>query len=319
VNIMSLWATLTGSYPPVQPPPAALTDAEFQQSIRRAIQDQLTACQDKPIRWLFVSGQPQGDIVGIFARGLKLGGRGLPYKVTEEIRYKEPITLREVEVAADASNGGPLKVHISDPALMAESCVLSDSAPARYRDNPRELALDFARAFAEEARLLTSTAQLGITHLQIDAPTIAYGTDLDLVSESIKIIRQATDPQVKIVLHACGNLIKVFQRLLEIKEVDILNIEYQHLREIEWLDAKQLEDNHKQLALGCMPVNEDDIPTARWLERELFFAIERYRAKNIWGITPNCGLRSSDLSIARARLERLVEVATRIAPRFQHN
>ena len=99
--------------------------------------------------------------------------------------------------------------------------------------------------------------------------------------------------------------------------VDILNVKGRHLRTLPWLNADRLAQSGKKLAIGCIRVDVDEIPSVRWLERELLFAAERYGVENIWGITPECGLHMSDPQLARARLDRLVEVALKVASRFE--
>ena len=99
--------------------------------------------------------------------------------------------------------------------------------------------------------------------------------------------------------------------------VDVLNAKGRHLRALPWLNADRLAQSAKKLAIGCIRVDVDEVPSARWLERELLFAAERYGAENIWGITSECGLRMSDPQLARARLDRLVEVAVKVASQFE--
>jgi len=317
---MPLIISLPGSYPPVRLSPPPLTEEEVEESIRRAIAHQQEAIRDAPIEWLFVDGQPRSDIVGIFAPSLGLSGVGLPYQVTQEIRHTKPITLRDLEIAAEAANGRPLKAHITGPTLMAESCELTADAPARYREDPeppRRLTLDLAHALAEEARQIVNAPGLSVTHLQVDEPTLVYGADLSLAGEALGIITQvAREAGLPTILHVCGDIGDIMEDLLKMP-VDILNVEGSHLREVHWLDADCLARSGKKLAIGCIPVNVEEIPSVRWLERELLFATERYGVEHIWGITTECGLRMSDLELAQARLYRLVEVARAVASRFE--
>jgi 5-methyltetrahydropteroyltriglutamate--homocysteine methyltransferase len=313
---MPLITTLIGSYPPVRLPLPPLSEGEIIASIRNAVHQQQEAVKDKPIDWLFVSGQPQSDVVGIFAHGLGLSGEGLPYNVNQEIKHLKPITLHELVIAADTVPGKPLKAHITGPTLMAESSHLTNQSPSHYRDNtaiPRQLTLDIAHALAEEAKALTKPSGIPVAYLQIDEPTLVYGANLDLAREAIEYIRLAS--AVPTILHVCGDVGDIMEKLLEMP-VDILSLEYQYLRELTWLNASRLSESGKKIALGCISVNRDDIPSVRWLKRELYFAIERYGLENIWGISPNCGMRMSDPSLARARMDRLVEVAVEITAQF---
>lgn len=311
-----LISTTIGSYPPTpfEPGSGSLSDLEVEKLIRRAIADQKAAAQKyDDVSWLYVDGQPRSDVVGIFAHGVGLKGDRKPYQVSQEIEYRGPITLSDLRIAAEAAEGGRLKAHITGPTLMAESCELTASAP--YRD-PRELTLALARALAEEARLLT-TSGLAIDYLQIDEPTLVYGADLELARDAVKIIAQASE--VPVILHVCGDVgdPEILDALLDMP-VHILSVEGQHLRDLASLDSDLLKRKDKRLALGCMPVNTNTLPNARWLERELLFAIERYGIDNLWGITPDCGLRWSDLEVAQKRLELLAEAVHTIASLLKH-
>jgi len=307
---MALVATLAGGLPSVYWPP--LSDDMFRQSIQQAIAYQQEAIEQKTVDWLYVSGQPQRDVVGIFASGLGLEGDGNPYIVNRDIGYLRPITLDELRIAFE-SGGQPLKAHITGPTLIAEACKLSDTAPARYRDDsayPRELTLDLARALAAEAEQI-ARAGLPIPFIQIDEPTLVYGADLDLAREAVALIVEPLQgSSIKTILHVCGDVGDIVEQLLDFP-VDILNFELQHINEIEGLDASRLMSSYKQLALGIIPVNQDDVPSVLSLERDLFFAIERYGAEQIWGITPTCGQRMCELEKARERTARLAEVADR--------
>ncbi len=320
---MSLIVTLTGSYPPHPDidPPRSLSIEEAEPSIRYAVEQQQQAVGDKLIYWLYVSGQPQDDIVSIYAKGLDgLEGEHLPFKVVGEIKHTSPIALRELEIAHQAVGGKPLKIHITGAMLMAEhnSIELTEKSPARYREDDknlrRNLIIDIANALAEEARLLTNNTSLNVRYLQIDEPPLTAGVDPALAKEAIEIIAKAS--KVPVVLHVCGDISPIMSQLLEM-QVDILNVEGQHLIRVRDLTSQLLRDHGKKLAIGCLPVNANEIPTERQLERDLLRMADRFGAENIWGITPNCGMRWSDREVARLRLNRLANVAFKVALRFE--
>ncbi|MBI4738753.1 hypothetical protein HY772_04240 [Candidatus Woesearchaeota archaeon] len=320
---MSLIVTLTGSYPPHPDidPPRSLTIEEAEPSIRFAVEQQQQAVSGRPVNWLYVSGQPQDDIVSIYAKGLDgLKGEHLPFKVVSEIKHTTPIALRELEIAHQAIDGKPLKAHITGAMLMAEhnSIELTENSPVLYRnDDPdlrRHLIIDIANALAEETRLLTNNSSLNIQYVQIDEPPLTAGADSTLAKEAIEIIAKAS--KVPVILHVCGDISPIMNQLLDI-QVDILNVEGQHLTRVRDLTPQLLRDHGKKLAIGCLPVNANEIPTERQLERDLLRMADRYGAENIWGITPNCGMRWSDRDVARLRLDRLANVALKVASRFE--
>jgi methionine synthase II (cobalamin-independent) len=296
-----------------------LSDREVGESIQRAIQDQFAAIQDLDVEWLFVNGQPRSDIVSIFAAGCGLTGSYLPYQVTQKVRHNGPIIVRDIEVAARATGGRPLKAHITGPTLIAESCDVIPGTPAYDLYAPpslRQLTLDLARALAEEARSLFDTPGLPLTHLQIDEPTLVHGADLALSGEAIGIISEvARARSIPVILHVCGDISDIMLDLLQMP-VDILNLVDVYLNAVPWLDADMLADHDKRLAIGCIPVDREELPSTRWLVRELAFAMERYGAENVWGLSPYCGLRQCDSGLAQRRMKRLAEVTADINDRF---
>lgn len=306
-------ATTVGSFPPLRRP--SLNNEEMRPSIEQAIRYQQQAFQGKSVEWIYVSGQPQRDVVGIFAHGLHLSGSGNPYIVNEAISYRDPITIEELRTTAKVigTKKPALKAHITGPILIAESCELGAKAPERYRDDPdppRKLTLDLAEALAQEVEQIVNS-ELHIPYIQIDEPTLVYGADLELARTAIDIIvRPAPKDKIETLLHVCGDVGGIMDKLLDFP-IDILSIELRYLNEIDWLDSRRLAESGKRLALGIIPVNQDEVPSVLSLERELFFASERYGAEHIWGITPSCGQRMSTLDQACERIERLAEVAER--------
>lgn len=311
---MSVVVTLTGSFPPVRLSPPPLTNDEVVLSIQQCVEAQLKATSGKNIDWLFVSGQPQNDIVGIFATGLGLQGSGLPYKIDKNVKHESPITLDELRITANFLGKKPLKAHITDPVLMAECCTV-DSYLQKYRSLD-EASISFAHALAEEVEMILSNDSLPITHIQIDAPSLTSGEDLPLAQKTIEIVLSSVPSNIQTILHVCHDTGKIMGKLLDMEKINILSVELQHLNDIAWLDAKVLSNSEKKLALGVMPVNTNDIPSARLIERDLIFAAEKYDIKNIWGITPNCGLRLNTLAEAQERLLRLADVAEKLNSRF---
>lgn len=321
---MSFYATITGTYPPLKPPSEPLTEQQTIDSVRNALRDQIGANVDKDINWIFVDGQPQSDIVGIFARGLGLIGDGLPYRIKDRIKPRErSVTSFTLKAAASFLReqglvGAQLKAHITGPTLMAESCFLNtEETPERYQDTSegfRQLTLDFAEALAQEVRLLQQETELPLVFIQIDEPTLAYGADLTLARDAVGIITKvATVPTI---LHVCGNVRDILEQLLTFP-VNILNVEGRHIRMLPWLNRNRLQESGKKLALGCFPVNTRAVPHIHSLERELLFDKDRYGPEHIWGITPDCGLRMSDFETAKSYLKCLTEVAQRITPSFE--
>lgn len=305
---MKLHTTLTGSFPPFG---SDGSSDPILESIINAVREQIDANID-----VLVDGQPRSDIVGIFANGVGLEGDGLPYHVTRELaRPSHSVTLLDLETAARATDGRPLKAHITGPTVIAESCVLAD-APQVYRgkDGFHHLTLDLAQALAEEARMISQRArELNIQYLQIDEPSLAFGADLSLAREAVGIVADAwrANGGGEVILHVCGDIANILSDLVEMP-VDILNIEYVHLREASEAAITRLKESNKKIALGVIPVNTRELPTAQRVAWDLLAARERFGEEHLWGATPNCGLRLSTPEMASKRIHLLNEVAVRV-------
>jgi len=308
---MSLLTALTGSFPP-----SHKTDTEdaiaasIQNAVRRQVEYGLTVISD---------GQPRRDIVGIFAHSLGLEGDGLPYHVTGPIKQLQAsFTLRDLETAAAAAQGYPLKAHLTGPTLIAESTSAQNEEtapplPEMYEGDAgfRRLTLDIARALAEEAGAIATRAkELNVQYLQIDEPSFAFGANLELAREAVGIVTEAWKQTGggETILHVCGDVGNIIPQLAQMP-VDILNLENVHLREVNAEARQALRDSGKKLALGVIPVNLADVPSPRRVARELAYAWEDYGPDRVWGITPNCGLRLSEEPLALRRMQCLAQAA----------
>lgn len=297
---MSFIVTTTGSFPPL--------GKNYTTSIQSVVDQQLKQGVD-----LLVDGQFGNDIVGIFAPSIGLQGNYLPYHVAGRIAgVPLSVNLPNLEIAAKAAANHPLKVHLTGPTIIAESCA-PETLPEIYRgdDGFHALVLDLANVLADEAASVAQQANnLRVDYLQIDEPSLAFGADLELARQAIDIITQAWRQAGggEVILHVCGDVRDILTSLATMP-VDILNLENLFLREAEKKDLNTLWQNHKKVALGLIPVNTEKVPSVQRVARELVTAQSRYGTDHIWGITPNCGLRLSSPEKAAERLKTLVEAA----------
>lgn len=271
---MKLFATITGSYPPI-PHPASTED-----SIKRAVKDQLDAGLD-----ILVDGQIESDIAGIFAGHIKgFSNRVGRYPVHQKITPPEqPITVSSFLYAKSLAPESQFKAHLTGPTFLAQSSEVKDTSPY-IKNSDRNLIIDIAYALAEEAKALSDA---GAEYIQIDEPSFAYGANLEDGLDAIKII---TKNIKRPILHVCGDIRHIFNQLLS-ASVEILSVEGHFLRRLININSYKLSDNNKRIAYGCMPVNTDHIESSRRLVREIVEAIDLYGIENMWAITPNCGLR----------------------------
>lgn len=307
---MQLVTTLTGSFPPISDE-RSISEESVIASIQRTVEEQI-ACEVD----LLVDGQVRGDIVGIFARRLGLQGESLQYQITGQpvIKDNKSITLPDLELAAEAAQGRPLKAHITGPTVIAESCrVTPAQTPDIYQgeEGLRRLVLDIANALTQEVRWLgQQAASLNIRYLQIDEPSLTKRDDLSLTAEGIKIIvdawRQETN-DLPVILHVCFDVGDVLDTLLAMP-VDILNVEDRFLGKVGPAGLRRIQASSKKLALGLVPVH-GSVPGADQIAWQLRAALDRYGEEQVWGVTPICGLRLNSITDAVKRMQCLIEAA----------
>lgn len=299
---MKIIATITGSYPPLPPP------SSKEESIKRAVKEQIEAGLD-----ILVDGQVESDIAGIFAGHIKgYSSRVGRYPVHSRITAPDhPITVSSFLYAKSLAPDRSFKAHLTGPTFLAQSSEVLDGSP--YTTNvDRHLIFDIAHALVEEAKALSFA---GAEFIQIDEPSFAYGANIKDGLDAIDIITKHIKHPI---LHVCGDTRHIFNQLLT-SSVEILSVEGQFLRRLIHINSNKLSSSKKKIAYGCMPVNTGNIENPRRLIREIIEAIDLYGTENIWGITPNCGLRLIE-SNEKSRKERLgfemikklVEVARKV-------
>ena len=293
---MKLFATITGSYPPVT------HSASTEESIKRAVKDQLDAGLD-----ILVDGQVESDIAGIFAGHIEgFSDRVGRYPVHKKITPSgHPITVSSFLYAKSLARGKRFKAHLTGPTFLAQTSEVGRTSPY-IKNSDRNLILDIAYALAEEAKAL-STAKA--EYIQIDEPSFAYGANIEIGLEAIEIITKHIKHPI---LHVCGDIRHIFNQLLS-AHVEILSVEGHFLRRLININSYKLSINSKKIAYGCMPVNTDHVESSRRLVREIVEAIDLYGSENIWAITPNCGLRLIE-STEKTQKERLgLRIITRLS------
>ena len=303
---MALHITLTGSYPPpLSSKDQTPTDADIQEAINLQIDAGLT---------ILVDGQMRADIARLFASVISSSGdQYLPLKITGKIEPpKTSATVHDFMIAQAAAGGRrPVKAHLTGPVFLAENCRVT-GAPYKGSTD-RNLITDIAQALATEARFLR---EAGAEIVQIDEPTLGYGPltyDKELAFGALEEIRKEISGLS--VLHVCGDVTDIFDILLD-APVDVLNVEWEHLRKID-VDFEKLRDKRKRIALGCMAVDTDAVEELPRLEHTIRTARKRLK-EGLWGVTPNCGLSQSVPTVARRKMERLAEAVRSLEGEASH-
>lgn len=307
---MGLKTSLTGSYPPLKKPgrwfqelTAEAQDEFIQNSIKRAVDDQLRLGID-----ILVDGQIRNDIVSLYACHLPgYEGDRLPFWAVAPIQPAEgPITVHDFTIAKNLAGERPIKAHLTGPMTMARGTWVRSGSGYRNRNDPK-LLQDLTTALAQEAKYLV---QAGAKIVQIDEPVLADDIDLDLAFEAMARIAQFAEVPT-LAIHICGNITGILERVLMESPAQIISFEGEWLQHkaLNHIDQDFLTQCSKQVALGCISVSDYSLERLIRVQDFLDQMILRLGEKNIWAVTPNCGLRLVPYQTAIDKLEIMIAAA----------
>ena len=199
---------------------------------------------------------------------------------------------------------------VTGPMTLISSCKISKTSPY---DNifDRRLYRDAAEALAVEVRMLI---EAGADSIQVDEPFYSVGVPMDLAMECIELI--VDDVEVPVSLHACGDIRKVFDHLLDFSGVDVLSHEFAASpQNLEVITREKLENSGKKLGVGCVKTNTEQIETHKEVLDLLRKAVELVSLKNIW-IHPDCGLTLLSCDTAKLKLKTMMEATRQLTEEF---
>jgi len=299
LRLKPLLTTVIGSYP------SKPVNGDFLGAIKKAVDDQLEAGVD-----LISDGQVRYDMVTYFTTHIPgftvKKGRSF---ITDRVKppEEEPVTVKDVKwVKRYISGKAMLKGIVTGPITLVFSSRLTPSSPYHgYRDE--RLYMDVAEALAVEVEML---CKAGVDAIQIDEPFYSVGAPIDIAKKAVKVIANASN--VWIALHVCGDVRRVFDRLLEFEGVDVLSHAFKGNPEnLEVVTREKLENNGKKLGLGCIDTTKNVVETEEEVLSLLETAVERFSPENVI-IHPDCGLRTLNLPIAKKKLEVMVNAVNKL-------
>lgn len=288
--------TVVGSYP------TGIT-IRSEDDVRKAIEIAIRDQENAGIS-IISDGQVRTDMVGIFAMNMRGYRReGNRYKVVDRIEASDrPATVNDYLYSKKLAKA-KVKGIITGPTTMAMSSVIDKSSP--YRSNTdTELIYDLAYAQAAEARALS---QAGAEIIQVDEPFFSVGADLDTGIKAVNIITKNIETPI---LHVCGDIRPVFNKLLE-TNVAVLDHEFSKSKNLEAMDRGLIESYNKIIGFGCVDTASNEVETIGAIEKKIREGIEKIGRNNMW-IDPDCGMRMRTREVAFAKLSNMVEAVRRI-------
>ena len=269
-------------------------------AVVRSVEEQVAAGVE-----LVSDGQTRADMVSVYASvlaGTELKAEtGLNEKrlhIVGRVSLLDPsIFVEDFLLARKAAAGrAQVKAIVTGPVTLAFSSILETKAYKGYRD--RALYTDLSNALLGIAKELE---RAGAQNFQIDEPFFSVGAPMDLAQEAVEAV--ATQLHGELALHVCGDLSKVFDRLLTFKGVRILSHGFAGTPgNLALVTREKLEKAQKLLGFGCVDsaseAVEDDEAVAALLRR----GIDLAGRENIV-VHPDCGLRALPYAVAKAKLE----------------
>jgi len=285
--------TVIGSYP-VTLDGAKYAKAYFEdgksnapeESIRQAVSKQVEAGID-----IVSDGQTRGNFVNIFARnfrGALIQSRPI---VIGELEYGKPATVDDLRLVRKLiPKKTKLKGIITGPYTMARN------SENRHYGSVKELAFAYAEGLAKEASALDAV----VDYIQVDEPYFSvdypeYGREL-----TEKVFGTVKAPRM---LHVCGDVSKVFSRLVEYK-VDFLEHEFAANPGL-W-DALKGVDYKQRLGVGVVRSDDNKVEPVEEIASRMRTALKRLPAERLL-FNPDCGLRNLDPDKAYAKLKNMVK------------
>ena len=287
-----LLTTVVGSFPS-EPSNESLSRSYFTdidpylESLRNAVLTQI----DTGIE-LVSDGQTRGNMVEIFAKGLRGFRIKEKIEIVSDIEYLSPITVEDQKITKNIlSDDIGLKGIITGPFTMVKS------VDNKYYRSEKDAVLDTAEALKNEAEKLAEICNV----VQIDEPFLSTEFP-DFAKDALEIL---LDIDTVTVLHICGNVNRFVEKVVEI-DVDILDHEF--------ADNPSLYDVYKDIDLS-QRISAGVVTTDSRVESIDDIVKRIDRAYETFGSTcmidPDCGLRDIDFESAKSKLKNMVQARDR--------
>jgi len=294
--------TVIGSYP-------LRYDELGPRAITRAVEEQIAAGVE-----LVSDGQTRADMVSAYAGVLEgtvikdiSGLNERRMHIVGKVGLQDPSGLVEdYRLARRTADGrAEVKAVLTGPVTLAFSSILETGAYKGYRD--RSLYLDLSNALLGIARALEKA---GAGHFQIDEPFFSVGAPMELAQEAVENI--ATQLAGEVALHVCGDVSKVFDRLLGFRGVRVLSHGFAGTpANLALITREKLEKAGKLLGFGCVDSASERLETEAEVRALLTRGVALAGRENL--VThPDCGLRALPHGLAKAKLEVLCRASESI-------
>ena len=236
-------------------------------------------------------GQTRDPFIQLFTRRLKGCRIRARTEIIGNIEYIDPITVSDQKfVRSIIPSNVKIKGVLTGPWTLTRSCV-----DLFYHDE-QKVAFDFAQALSKEAKNLQEYVDV----LSIDEPFFSQNMP-SFASDLIELITQ--DIQIPTVLHICGDVSKIIDKIIELP-VDILSHEFKASPKL--LSGFQQYSFPQQLCLGSVRSDDFRVEPVDEILGHIRGAYEVFGSK-IVHVAPDCGQRLLPRQVAFIKLKNLVK------------
>jgi len=242
-------------------------------------------------------------MVEYFARVIEGYSFDSDSKITGKIGRGEP-----AELVGDLEIVKKMTSHFKGIITGPVTLVFSSKIRSYYKGYSDErVYYDTARALLDIARGLQDK---GAEWIQIDEPFLSVGAPMGIAQKAIESI--AVNLEVPVALHVCGNVTKIFKKLLQWNGITMLSHAFMGDNNLEILSWKELKNSKKILGLGCIDTTSIEIEEIDTIEIVINKALENLHEKRIV-IHPDCGLKLFPRDIAFAKLKQMTAATKKIS------
>lgn len=283
-----LVTTVVGSFPS-KPSKESLSKSYFTdidpylESLRKAVLTQIDAGIE-----LISDGQTRGNMVDIYAKGLKGYRIKEKMEIVSDIEYLSPITVDDQKMVKKiAPDDVGLKGIITGPFTMVKS------VKNKHYRSEKEAVLDTAEALKNEGEKLADICDV----VQIDEPFLST----EFPGYAKDALELMLDIDTTTALHVCGNVNPFVEDVVEIS-VDILDHEFADNPSL--YDVYQDIDFSQRMSVGVVNTTPR-VESIDDIKNRISKAYDIFGPTSM--IDPDCGLRDIDFESAKSKLENIVQ------------
>jgi len=267
-------------------------------AIREAVNDQLKAGID-----LVTDGQTRTDMISYFAKSIDgfKGGAEKP-KIAERIGEVHPsVIIRDFRMAKMLlPEAKAIKGILTGPVTLAFSSTIETPEYKGFRDE--KLYMDIADALLKIGKELEKE---GATWIQIDEPFYSVGAPMELAKRAVEHITAGL--HVPVALHVCGDVTKVYKRLVDFEGIDLLSHAFMGFpNNLKLLEKEPLVSHGKKVGLGIIDTSRTKVETSVEVAALVRQAVDKLGWEGLV-FHPDCGLRALKREVALAKLTAMVE------------